>query len=234
MRKFIVLLLAALFVFGCSKKVTLDDVNQISKETFYREFASAPVQNQIRMIARDEAGSASAVLETQTTAKLATLKAELMAFAEGASTQIQELKEAIFFTRGSFVLNATARASLNQKANILRTHPRITILAMGRASNIGGGSYNLKLAKARAEMVRNYLLSQMVPGNQVVATYKGTTDSGAALFEDQVVTFQIAIVPLGEGYPIPPEGYGLSPLPTSSESTKQKVTLPKAPSAPKG
>jgi OOP family OmpA-OmpF porin len=58
---------------------------------------------------------------------------------------------------------------LNDVADGLKKHPRMKVELQGHTDDTGPDAYNLSLSKKRADAVREYLLTQGVPGTQLTA-----------------------------------------------------------------
>ena len=237
MKKLIVLLVMAVFLAGCARYVKESEVAGISKQVYYQELQKAPTVQQATGIARAEAGKVLQEVGDKYVTKAFYIVdqenlGQTIKGAVGITFDIQVLKQHVYFTTASFVLDDRARKLLVAKSKILNGHPNITLTIIGRASNTAGSNNSLSLK--RAVMVKNFLMSQQVSGTRLMATYKGLSDSAAHLAEDQSVTFEVAIVESGMGHPIPPEGAGMVDSFNKCAPPCKSPAKPKAPSAPKG
>jgi outer membrane protein OmpA-like peptidoglycan-associated protein len=82
----------------------------------------------------------------------------------------------VLFTTGKATLQPNAKEALSQVAAALKesgSTQQITI--EGHADARGNEEKNLKLSKQRAEAVRDYLVSEGVPAERVIATGFGET-----------------------------------------------------------
>jgi peptidoglycan-associated lipoprotein len=73
----------------------------------------------------------------------------------------------VFFETDSTSLNAQARETLNRQAQWLRLYPQYAITIEGHADERGTREYNLGLSARRANVVRDYLVSQGVQGSRL-------------------------------------------------------------------
>lgn len=67
------------------------------------------------------------------------------------------LEERVFFDYDQAELRADARATLDEKARILREEPGVTIRIIGHADERGSTEYNLALGGRRAQSIKDYL-----------------------------------------------------------------------------
>lgn len=73
----------------------------------------------------------------------------------------------VFFETDSTVLTARARETLNRQAQWLRLYPQYHAAIEGHADERGTREYNLGLSARRANVVRDYLVSQGIPGSRL-------------------------------------------------------------------
>ncbi len=64
---------------------------------------------------------------------------------------------------------------LDEVARGLKEHPRLKVEIQGHTDSTGTPAYNLGLSDRRANAVRDYLISQGVPGGQLTARGYGQT-----------------------------------------------------------
>ena len=106
----------------------------------------------------------------------------------------------IFFNTAKSDLLPESYPELNRLVNFLNENPNITIKILGHTDNIGKKEDNLKLSNARAESVRNYLISQGINNNRITSEGFGfskpiatnETEEGRALnrrVEFQIITY---------------------------------------------
>lgn len=75
--------------------------------------------------------------------------------------------EGVNFEYNSAALTAASRRPLDEIADGMKKHPRLKVEIQGHTDSTGSPAYNLKLSQRRADSVRDYLLSQGVPENQL-------------------------------------------------------------------
>lgn len=85
------------------------------------------------------------------------------------------LAGAELFASNQSTLTPTAQDHLQRIARTLRQMPGHPIVVQGFTDNTGADERNLELSKARAESVRDYLVSQGVEANRVRAEGRGNT-----------------------------------------------------------
>ena len=78
----------------------------------------------------------------------------------------------VLFDTGSFTLRQLAREKLARLSGIVLNYPGLKLEAEGHTDNVGGESFNRKLSEQRAGAVRDYLLSQGIPADQITSSGK--------------------------------------------------------------
>lgn len=79
------------------------------------------------------------------------------------------------FEYNSASLTAASKPVLDKVAEGLREHPRLRIEVQGHTDSTGSADYNLTLSQRRALSVRDYLVSQQVPADELIAKGYGKT-----------------------------------------------------------
>ncbi len=79
----------------------------------------------------------------------------------------------VLFDTGRFKLRPMAREKLARLAGIALSYPGLQLEAEGHTDNVGSDTLNQKLSEQRANAVREYLLSQGIPGDKITASGKG-------------------------------------------------------------
>jgi len=88
--------------------------------------------------------------------------------------------EGVTFETNSAILTADSRPVLNEVADGLVKHPRLKVELQGYTDSTGSDKYNLVLSDKRANSVREYLISQNVKSEQLVAKGFGKADPVAS------------------------------------------------------
>jgi outer membrane protein OmpA-like peptidoglycan-associated protein len=70
----------------------------------------------------------------------------------------------------------SAKPVLDAAAQLLKTQPDATVYINAYCDPIGGAQLNQKISEERAEAVRDYLVKDGVPSDQLVARGRGATD----------------------------------------------------------
>jgi OmpA-OmpF porin, OOP family len=83
--------------------------------------------------------------------------------------------EGVNFATDKADLTADSRPILDGVAEGLKKHPGLKVEIQGHTDGQGKPAYNLKLSQRRAEAVRDYLISDGVPADQLVAKGYGLT-----------------------------------------------------------
>lgn len=114
------------------------------------------------------------------------------------STKFTTLSQNIRFSVGSTQLSPSSRRALNEIANEIKKSENSfeKIRIAGLADPTGDAQRNQRLSQARAERVRNYLISRGVPEGKLEAVGKGpvSSDSMASAIQnarDRRVDFEI-------------------------------------------
>ena len=103
----------------------------------------------------------------------------------------------IFFNTGKSDLLPESYPELNRLVKFLNENPNITVKILGHTDNVGKRDDNLILSNARAESVKNYVISQGINKNRITTEGFGPdrpiatndTQEGRAL--NRRVEFQI-------------------------------------------
>ena len=98
---------------------------------------------------------------------------------------VMTLQEGVLFEYDKADLKPGAMHSLEPLMTFLREHPDRTLLIEGHTDSTGSDSYNLELSQRRAEAVRNFLTSQGISADRILArgygeSYPVTTNTTEA------------------------------------------------------
>ena len=93
----------------------------------------------------------------------------VMVDATGCEQKGSVTLEGVTFEFDSATLTAASKPVLDVTADGLKKHPRVRIELQGHTDSKGADAYNLKLSQRRADSVRDYLMQQGVPANQLTA-----------------------------------------------------------------
>ena len=78
-----------------------------------------------------------------------------------------DVPDRVFFAYDSYSLAASAQATLNKQAKLLKANPSVAIAVEGHADERGTREYNLALGDRRASSVKDYLMSQGISSNRI-------------------------------------------------------------------
>lgn len=92
----------------------------------------------------------------------------------------REGSNAVFFQRGSAVLDDTALAVLRRHAESLRENPRLVVTLVGHTDHLGSRSYNLAIAEQRTAVVKAKLREFGVAKKQMRARSYGYEQPGVS------------------------------------------------------
>ncbi len=79
----------------------------------------------------------------------------------------KETPDAVYFRLNSSALDAQSKADLKAQAEWLKAHPKALAVVEGRCDERGTREYNLALGDRRANIARNYLISQGVEAQRI-------------------------------------------------------------------
>jgi outer membrane protein OmpA-like peptidoglycan-associated protein len=91
----------------------------------------------------------------------------------------------VLFDFNKYTLKPEAREKLAKVSGILLSYPGLKLQVEGYTDSIGSDEYNQKLSEERAEGVRDYLVAQSVPDDNVTARGFGKDDPVADNSTDQ-------------------------------------------------
>jgi outer membrane protein OmpA-like peptidoglycan-associated protein len=142
----------------------------------------------------------------------------------------------VLFEFNKFTLKPGAREKLAKVSGILLGYPNLKLQVEGYTDSIGSDDYNQKLSEERADSVRQYLVSQSVPDNDVTAEGYGkthpvadnSTSSGRA--ENRRVELVVSGTAIGIGQSAPGENSQMQPVPGGQPSQSAASSLPAVPS----
>jgi outer membrane protein OmpA-like peptidoglycan-associated protein len=83
--------------------------------------------------------------------------------------------KSVYFDTGKSSLKASSFSSLNDLVEILNIKNTMVVEIQGHTDDVGKEEDNLKLSQARAEEVRNYLISKGIVANRISAKGYGQT-----------------------------------------------------------
>jgi OOP family OmpA-OmpF porin len=95
--------------------------------------------------------------------------------AKGCPLKASIVLEGVTFDVNSARLTIQSQPILDEVAAGLKKHPRLKVELQGHTDDTGPDAYNLSLSRKRADSVREYLLTQGVPGTQLTAKGYGET-----------------------------------------------------------
>lgn len=88
--------------------------------------------------------------------------------------QVVELRD-VTFEFDKSTLTADGRKALDEVANSLKGQPSMEISIEGHTDSVGSDAYNLRLSKARAKSVRDYLVNSGVAASRLTSEGYGET-----------------------------------------------------------
>jgi len=95
--------------------------------------------------------------------------------ADGCPRRGTATLQGVTFEFNSANLSSESRPVLDQVAEDLKRYPRLRVELQGHTDSVGADAYNMKLSAARANSVREYLISRGVPEQQLTSRGYGET-----------------------------------------------------------
>jgi outer membrane protein OmpA-like peptidoglycan-associated protein len=120
--------------------------------------------------ANKSAESAEAVRE-----KLRQQLNSVLATSETARGLIVNMSDVLFNT-GQYTLKPATQVSLAKVAGILLAYPGLTVQVEGYTDSVGSDAFNQTLSDKRSETVKNFLVTQGVPSNNITSKGFGKND----------------------------------------------------------
>lgn len=84
-----------------------------------------------------------------------------------------EIRKTVVFNTGETGLGRRARSTLEQVARMINSQPGLKVAVEGHTDNVGRASVNDELSQQRASAVREFLITQSVPAENLVAVGYG-------------------------------------------------------------
>lgn len=85
----------------------------------------------------------------------------------------QEIRKTVVFNSGESTLGRRARSTLERVASMINEYPGLKIEVEGHTDNVGRARINDELSQQRANAVRDFLITQAVPAESLVAVGYG-------------------------------------------------------------
>jgi len=82
----------------------------------------------------------------------------------------------VLFATGKYDLRPEAQIVLAKLSGIILSHPGLNLAVEGHTDSVGSDDFNLKLSQQRADIVREYLVTQGLPDSSVTATGFGKSN----------------------------------------------------------
>jgi outer membrane protein OmpA-like peptidoglycan-associated protein len=146
---------------------------QADAERARAEAAAALAQAQAAQ-AQAQAAAASKVADSAKEARerLLTQLNSVLATSESARGLIVNMSDVLFDT-GKYSLKPATQISLAKVAGILQSYPGLKLQVEGYTDSVGSPQFNQKLSENRAGAVRDFLVTQGVNSDNIVATGYG-------------------------------------------------------------
>jgi len=90
-----------------------------------------------------------------------------------SAATLATMQAVIHFAFDRSVLTDSARAILDEKVEVFRANPEMTIVIVGHTDVIGTDAYNMALGDRRARAAKAYIVSKGIAANRVIIESKG-------------------------------------------------------------
>lgn len=175
-------LLLAMTLVGCTSSPFMTDEGNINKKTTGAAGGAAAGALLGQLIGKDTKGTLigagvgalaglgwGAYRDQQEAALKASLKnTDVQVSRDGENISLY-LPGGVTFATDSANINGSFHSALNSISQVLVQYPETQVLVQGHTDSSGALNHNMALSKQRAESVRQYLISQGVASNRLVA-----------------------------------------------------------------
>lgn len=96
-----------------------------------------------------------------------------------SAEEIVILERRVFFAFDRSGLGPAARQAVQEKAEVLRSHPDLSVRLIGHTDRRGPDAYNQRLSERRAEAVRQALVQQGIEANRIETEGRGFHEPAA-------------------------------------------------------
>ncbi len=85
----------------------------------------------------------------------------------------EEIRKNVVFSSGNATLSTNAKSTLDRVVAVIKLYPELQVEVEGHTDNVGRDAINARLSQKRANSVKDYLVSQSVPADRLVAVGYG-------------------------------------------------------------
>ena len=171
-------LLGLKFRFGGNTAPSKAYAAKMEAEEAARLAAEAAAKAEAERLAAEKAAAEKAAAE-KAAADAAKAEAERLAAEKAAADRARicaEQSNNIFFTIGSYTVRKSEEAKLIKLINFLNTNPDYSVELVGHADKLTGSpAVNMKVSKARVEVVKNKMIELGVPAERIESSFVGDT-----------------------------------------------------------
>ncbi|MGA9837346.1 MAG: OmpA family protein, partial [Gemmatimonadaceae bacterium] len=86
------------------------------------------------------------------------------------------MQAVIHFAFDKSVLTDSAKAILDEKVEVFRANPSMTIVIGGYTDVVGTDAYNMALGERRAQAAKEYIVAHGIDANRIIVESKGERD----------------------------------------------------------
>ncbi|MHB1862019.1 MAG: OmpA family protein [Gemmatimonadaceae bacterium] len=86
------------------------------------------------------------------------------------------MQAVVHFAFDKSVLTDSAKALLDEKVEVFRANPEMTVVIVGHTDVIGTDAYNMALGERRAKAARAYIVSKGIDANRIIIESKGESN----------------------------------------------------------
>lgn len=172
-------LLGLKFRFGGNTAPSKAYAAKMEAEEAARLAAEAAAKAEAERLAAEKAAAEKAAAEKAAAEAAAKAEAERLAAEKAAADRARicaEQSNNIFFTIGSYTVRKSEEAKLVKLINFLNTNPDYSVELVGHADKLTGSpATNMKVSKARVEVVKNKMIELGVPAERIESSFVGDT-----------------------------------------------------------
>ena len=118
-----------------------------------------------------------------------------------SAATLATMQARIHFAFNKSDLTDSAKAILDEKVEVFRANPALTIVIRGYTDVVGTDAYNLALGERRAQAAKDYIVSQGIAASRIIVQTKGesqqipNTEGVAGQAANRRAVFELLIVP---------------------------------------
>ncbi|HVB31030.1 MAG TPA: OmpA family protein, partial [Gemmatimonadaceae bacterium] len=93
-----------------------------------------------------------------------------------SAATLATMQAVVHFAFDKSVLTDSAKALLDEKVEVFRANPEMTVVIVGHTDVIGTDTYNMALGERRAKAAKAYIVSKGIDANRIIIESKGESN----------------------------------------------------------